>query len=284
MIKKVLMVTALALTTTVTAQAQLKNDKNVFNHLSVGVSVGTPGVGFEVGTTICPVLTLRAGMDFMPNFTVNSTFNVDRPEVLKNVSGELLATRYINIPDYGVDIDVKGTPNKTQGKAFLDIYPGRNSVFHFTVGATFGSSTLASVKATDKAIAAVELYNKDVQNGYLVAEPNYPNGFDIELEGYKVGHSKGRVRIDAQVQSVRPYFGIGFGRTVPRKRVGAKFELGAEYIGKIKLVDVYANDGAGYTITQDTPGISDDFKDVLKYIDKVPVYPTLKLTIFGRIF
>lgn len=284
MVKKVIMATALALTASLSAQAQLKNDKNVFNHLSVGVSVGTTGAGFEVGTTICPVLTLRAGMDFMPNFNVGTTVNVDRPEALKNVSGELLATRYIDIPDYGVDIDVKGTPNKTQGKAFLDIYPGRNSAFHFTVGATFGSSTLATIKATDKAIAAVELYNDDVRNGYLMAEPGHPNGFDIELEGYSVGHSKGRVRLDAQVMAVRPYFGIGVGRTVPRHRVGAKFELGAEYMGKIKLVDAYANNGAGYTITQDTPGISSDFRDVLKYVDKVPVYPTLKLTIFGRIF
>lgn len=266
------------------AQAQLKDDKNCFNHLSLGVSASTSGFGFEVGTTICPVLTLRAGMDFMPDVSVDADFNVDRPDVLKNVSHELLASRYVDIPDYGVDIPVTGILNKTQGKVFLDLYTGRNSTFHFTVGATFGNSPLASLKATDKAIAAVELYNADVRNGLIVAEPNYPNGFDINVEGYNVTPNKGRVRLDAQMKSVRPYFGIGFGRSVPRKRVGAKFELGAEYMGNIKIVDVYANNGDGYTITQDTPGISDDFRDVLKYIDKVPVYPTLKLTIFGRIF
>lgn len=275
---------ALALAATVSAQAQLQDDKNCFNHLSLGVNVSTSGVGFEVGTTVCPVLTLRAGMDFMPNFTVNSHFNVDRPSVLQNVSPEILESRYVNIPEYGADIDVTGTLNKTQGKVLLDIYPGRNSTFHFTLGATFGSSILASVKATDKAIAAVELYNEDVRNGILMAEPNYPNGFNIDLEGYAVTPNKGRVRLDAVGTSVRPYFGIGFGRTVPRKRVGCKFELGAEYWGKIKIVDAYANNGEGYTITQDTPGISDDFQDVLKYVGKVPVYPTLKLSIFGRLF
>lgn len=275
---------ALALTSAMSAQAQLRDDKNCFNHLSVGVSAGTSGVGFEVGTTVCPVLTLRAGMDIVPkSLKVSTDFNVDRPEVLKNVSSELLASRYVDIPDYGVDIPVTGILNKTQGKVFLDLYTGRNSTFHFTVGATFGSSTLASVKATDKTIAAVELYNYDVRNGNIMAEPNYPNGFDIELEGYNITPNKGRVRLDAQVKSVRPYFGLGFGRSVPRKRVGVKFELGAEYIGKIKIVDVYGNNGEGYTITQDTPGLSDDFRDVLKYIDKVPVYPSLKLTIFGRI-
>lgn len=281
MIKKLLL--ALALTASMSAQAQIPGDKNCFNHLSLGLSVGTTGIGLEAGTTICPFVTLRAGVDYMPQFTVNSHFNVDRPKVLKNISGELLATRYINIPEYGVDINVKGTLNKTQGKVFFDLYPGRSSCFHFTVGATFGSSTLATIKATDKAIAAIELYNYDISVGNVKAETNYPHGFDIDLEGYKVAHDKGRIRLDAQVMPFRPYIGIGVGRTVPRKRVGAKFELGAEYIGKIKIVDAYANNGKGYTITQSTPGISDDFKNVLKYIDKVPVYPTLKLTITGRI-
>lgn len=268
---------------TLSAQAQLKDDKNCFNHLSIGASVGTTGVGFELGTTFCPVVTFRAGMDFMPNFTVKSHVDFDRPQILNNVNQELLEERYVNIPEYGARIDVKGSPYRMKGKAFFDIYTGKKSCFHFTVGATIGSTTLASVKATDKAIAAVELYNADVAKGNLMAEPGYPDGFNIDLEGYKVAHDQGRIRLDAQVMKVRPYFGIGVGRTVPRKRVGAKFELGAEYIGKIKIVDVYANDGKGYTITQDTPGISDDFQNVLKYIDKVPVYPTLKLTIFGRI-
>lgn len=282
MVKKVLL--ALALTSCISAQAQLADDKNCFNHLSVGLSIGTPGIGFEVGTTINPILTLRAGMEFMPKFTVDNHFNFDRPKILNNVSQELLEERYVNIPEYGARLDVKGTPNKTQGKVFLDIYPSKNTIFHFTVGATFGSSTLATVKATDKKIAAIELYNEDVRNGILQAEPNYPNGFNIDLEGYNITPNKGRVRLDAKVNAVRPYVGFGVGRTVPQKRVGAKFELGIEYMGKAKVIDAYADNGNGYTITQDTPGISEDFKDVIKYIDKVPVYPTLKLTIFGRIF
>lgn len=274
----------LALAGTLSAQAQLLDDKNQFNHLSVGLSLGTTGIGFEVGTLICPYVGVRAGVDFMPKFTVKNHFDYDRPSVLNNVNPELLETRYVNIPEYGASVDVKGKPNKTQGKILFDIYPGKNTMFHFTVGATFGSSVLASVRATDRAIAAIELYNSDIKNGLVVPEPNYPDGFSVELEGYKLTPNEGRIRLDAKVNGFRPYLGFGVGRTVPRNRVGCKFEMGVEFWGKPKLVDAYANGGDGHIISEDEPGISGDFKDVVKILNKIPVYPTLKFTIFGRIF
>lgn len=282
MVKKVFM--ALALTAGLSAQAQIADDSNLFNHLSVGVSVGTPGIGIELGTTICPYVTMRAGVDIMPKFTVTNQLQVNRPEALKYVSQELLETRYVNIPAYGAKIDVKGQPNKTQGRVLFDIYPTKNSVFHFTVGAAFGSSDLVSVKATDKTIAAVELYNNDVKNGIIAPEPNYEDGFHFDIEGYKIVPDQGRIRLDARVNSFRPYFGIGVGRTVPRHRIGCKFEAGVEYWGKPKLVDAYANNGAGYTITENEPGISKEFADGIKLGSGIPVYPTLKLTINGRLF
>ncbi|MBQ0021146.1 MAG: hypothetical protein KBT39_11580 [Bacteroidales bacterium] len=275
---------ALALTASVAAQAQIEDDKNVFNHLSVGLNVGTSAIGFEVGTTVCPFVTMRVGADFMPKFTVKNTLKYDRPAVLNNVTPQLLEERYVNIPEYGAEIDVKGKPNFNQGKVLFDIYTGKNSMFHFTVGAYFGSSRFASVKAVDKTIAAVELYNSDIKNGYILPEPGYENGINIDLEGYNLTPNKGRAQLDVKINGFRPYIGFGVGRTVPRKRVGCKLDVGVEFWGKPEIIDKYANDGKGHVITKDEPGISKDFQDVIKTVGKIPVYPTLKFSIFGRIF
>ncbi|MBQ0049740.1 MAG: hypothetical protein KBT12_05860 [Bacteroidales bacterium] len=282
---------SLALASVVSAQAQIADDKNCFNHLSVGLGVGTTGVSIELGTPICPFVTMRAGVDIMPKFTITNHFDYDRPEALDKVPIYLLEHRYINIPEYGAKVEVKGKPYKTQGKLLFDIYTGKNSMFHVTVGATFGSSTIASVRATDKAIRAVEQYNADITPGpdgqsmiQPEDDPQYKDGIKIRVEGYSVTPNEGRVRIDAVTNAFRPYIGFGVGRTVPRKRVGCKFDMGVEFWGKPKVVDHYANNGKGHTITADEPGITKDFRDVIKVLNKIPVYPTLKFTVFGRIF
>lgn len=266
---------ALALVAAMSANAQTDNKV----HVAVGVNLGTTGVGLEAATSICPNLDIRAGFDFVPQVEITSTAHYERPSALNNVPAELLATRYVNIPPYGADIDIKGKPFMSQGKVLFDIYPTKKTSFHFTVGAMIGSSEIAKLRAADKTVAAVELYNQDIKNGLIVAEPGFPNGITIEFEGYAITPNKGRAEVDARVNSFRPYVGIGFGRSVPRKNIGCKFELGMEFWGKIKVVDKYGD----HEITEDEPNISSDLKDVLSILNKVPGYPCLKFSVFGKI-
>ncbi|MDD2513661.1 MAG: hypothetical protein PHS71_10495 [Proteiniphilum sp.] len=42
--------------------------------------------------------------------------------------------------------------------------------------------------------------------------------------------------------SLKPYFGVGLGRTIPRNRVGFKFELGVVYQGPYELVSDIINE------------------------------------------
>lgn len=79
-----------------------------------------------------------------------------------------------------------------------------------------------------------------------------------------------------KVNSFRPYLGLGFGRLIPKKRFGARFEIGAQFEGKPV---VYA-DGVGdlqKVIDQNT---SDD---ISKFMDWLQVYPVLKISLRGRI-
>ena len=79
---------------------------------------------------------------------------------------------------------------------------------------------------------------------------------------------------DVRVKKFRPYAGLGFGRLIPKKRVGFRFELGCQ-LGKMK---VYQND-TEVNINEMSKGKD----DLSKIIDKLTVYPVLKFTLTGRI-
>lgn len=276
--KKILL--AITLLFSVAAQAQRYAGDGTFNHLSLGVDFGTNGVGFELATPLCSFISLRAGMDFVPSFKVTNQIDYSRPAVLNNVPTSFLEERYVNIPENGAEVDVVGQPNMTQGKVLFDIYTGKRSTFHFTFGAYFGSDVFASMRVADKTIAAVELYNKDIADGTIKPEPGYPDGIQLTLEGYPMTLNKGRAEVDLCINKVRPYVGLGFGRAIPRKNVRFNVDLGAILWGTPKLVDKYG----GNEISKDDPRISSDFSDVIKIINSVPVYPTIKFTLCGKIF
>jgi len=64
----------------------------------------------------------------------------------------------------------------------------------------------------------------------IVITPNDDGSFDGKLD---MGNS------------IKPYFGIGLGRTIPRNRIGFTFELGLVYQGKYTLSSPNLNK-AGY--------------------------------------
>lgn len=278
---------ALALAAMTAAQAQIDgDDKNCFNHLSASVGAGTTGISLELGTVINSHLGLRAGVDFMPNFTVKQEYEFKRPNEF-SAALKPLNEKYYHFPDGDIDIDARANPSMTNGKVLVDYFPSKNASFHLTAGLYFGASTMASMKATHQAIASYEAYQNDIKSGLL--NPEDPP-IRVDYEGYTLTPSKGRVQLDLNTSSVKPYLGLGFGRTVPRHRVGCKFELGVLLWGKPEVVDHYGNDGKGFAITKDyidketKKGLSDDFKDGLDIIKKFSVYPNLKISIVGRIF
>lgn len=257
---------------TLMASAQIRDDKNFFNHLSVGAGVGTNGISVEVGTTVLPFIAVRAGVDIMPKFAYSDKLSIDQPSDWNSLA-PIVKNAYL--PSNNWDVELEGSMKSVSGKLLFDIYTGKNSLFHFTVGAFFGGKELINVKARGEALAALETYNRDVENGIP--------GVGTEkfmAEGYELGVNQGRANIAVETKGFKPYLGFGVGRTVPRKRIGCKFEMGAMFWGSPKLKDVYK----GEYITKESFKDGSDVRDAFDIIDKVSVYPTLKLSIFGRIF
>jgi len=266
------MLLALALVSGLTANAQIQDDSNKFNHLSVSANIGTMGLGVEVGTTICPIVAVRAGFEMMPRVSVDKTMNFDRPSDWFNYAP---IVRHAYLPNDDFSADVRLRLNAVNGKLLFDIYPGKESPFHFTVGTYIGNTTFATVKARGEVLRGVEEFNNDIDNQIpgLGKEK-------ILVDGYELGIDQGRVRASLKTWAFKPYVGIGIGRTVPRTRVGVKFEFGAIFWGTPKLHDEIR----GIDVTKDYPGLKGDLYDGIDIGSKVIAYPNLKLSIVGKIF
>lgn len=244
---------------TIGAHAQ-ENFYGLFNHLSVGVSVGTTGIGIDAAMPINNYFQVRAGVDFVPNIKFDTDLDIDAPEV----DG-------YTIPN---NIDVEGKVGFTNGKILVDFYPFKRSSFHVTAGAYFGSSKV--VKAYNKEyglLLDLARYNNDVEAGLLP-------GMDkvgVELDDYLLEpDDNGNVNAYIKTASFKPYLGIGIGRAVPKKRIGLMFDAGVQFWGSPK---VYCND---HKLTKEDVG--GEGGDIMETLSKVKVYPVINLRICGRIF
>ena len=73
--------------------------KNILNHMDVGVNVGTVGIGIDLAVPIGDYVRIRAGYNYMPRFTIHSDFSIET-----NNGGSL--TNYIEKINK-IDIDKK---------------------------------------------------------------------------------------------------------------------------------------------------------------------------------
>ena len=238
---------ALALLMPGTAAAQ-----DLFNHLAVNAHVATTGVGVELSTPITKFITMRAGVTCMPGFSFNA-----------EVDGQY----YVNNTQKDFTVNLDANLKRTQGSVIFNVYPLAKakvcSSFFLAAGLYFGGDKLVKINGHSDEIA--EKINQFNGNPY------------IELGDYKLPvDENGNVKGGLKVQKVRPYVGLGFGRYVPKKRISVTGELGVQFHGHIKP---YTSEGEIEAFDELTE--KDDWKKVM---DKLTVYPMLKIVISGRIF
>lgn len=245
------MVIGLMLTTgvvAVSAQDEKSGFFGVANRVGVGVGVGTEGIGFDVAVPLTKYVQARLGLNVMPNININTT---------ADVSGEF------NGNSITETMDVKGKFSRTTFDVKFDCYPFANSSsFFVTAGFSVGGDKLVKITG-----------HSDRLQQYIAAG----NSYNVKIGDYQIPVDRnGDVNGGIKVKNFRPYLGLGFGRLVPKKRFGARFELGAQFQGKPV---VYA-DGVG-DLTKVLDQDADD--DISKFMDWLQVYPVLKLSIRGRI-
>ena len=92
-----------------------------------------------------------------------------------------------------------------------------------------------------------------------------------------------------EVAGFRPYLGLGFGRAVPKKRIGCQFDMGVQFWGRPDVIAPMYNKSAypsksGYTEGKlDKASVSGDDGGFIKTLSKITVYPVLNFRLVGRI-
>lgn len=272
---------------TVGASAQMEDgDKQLFNHVGAGVSVGLDGIGINLATTITPYVQARMGVNFMPKIQVN---NID---VDMNISGSDVQTAndfinmYNDLPTTTAKIDNINPPselsmsakmNMTDFKLLFDLYPSKTSSWRLTVGFYAGKSQFLEAWTTN---CQTELQAITDYNDALAAYPEMARRFGLNPFGVKVGDylvkpDGPEARAYLKVNGFKPYIGIGSGRAISNKhRFSFAWDLGCQFWG---TPTIYVQD-----LPLDKEGVEGD-GGIIKTISKITVYPTFSFRFNGRI-
>ena len=180
-----------------------------FDSWGVGINAGLYGFGVQGATSLSPNFKLRTGIDYF-TYTDKESREFD---VSVEYSG------------YQADTQARITDTKItfpNFKLMADFYPMPNGVFSITGGFYLGNNRASTNGIVDGYEALVDFFGEKPVLTYedIAITPNDDGSFDGKLE---MGNS------------IKPYFGIGVGRTIPRNKVGVRFELGMVYQGKYSL-------------------------------------------------
>lgn len=152
-----------------------KQSSTLLKNMNVGITMGTTGIGLDVGLPISKSVEIRAGFDFMPHFDKTMHFNVqvgeDSDPEVQNQKFARLSEMFTEMFGTEIDrnVDMVGTAKMQNAKILVDVYPLRNKHWHITGGFYWGPSTIGSaVNAVEDAtsLVSVSMYNSLYERVY----------------------------------------------------------------------------------------------------------------------
>ena len=159
---------AAAMMASVSMTAQIdKQPWGKFNHLNVGVTLGTTGLGVEASMPINNYLWVRSGLSFMPRMEVPMTFEIqvgDDPKTSKakfnRMSSALESFTGKPVSD---NVYMTGKAKMWNWNVLFDIYPFQQNLhWRVTAGFFLGPSNVAEAFNQTESMAslvAVDIYN-----------------------------------------------------------------------------------------------------------------------------
>lgn len=287
--KKLLVIFAFLGMSLTPASAQ-EEDQLIFNHLGIGVSVGTTALGINVSTVLTPYFGLRAGVNLWPILKLRSNLHLGsriqnwEPGDIAKYAQELneVLSEDEQVPmemPEAMSMHIK--PKLTAGHLLIDYYPfPHSSNFHLTTGFHLGTGTVIDIhNRHEGSLMPVTAWNNAMKNpdAQEVVERNNLQPIGLVLGDYFIAPDEnGNIDARIRVSGFRPYLGLGFGRAVPRKRIGCQFDLGVQFWGSPKVM---VN---GEELKPDKVG--EELDDVLSIVSRIKVFPVLSFRLVGRIF
>lgn len=280
--------------------------QGALSHLGVGLEAGTTGWGVNLSVPLFSNhLYLTAGVNF-PNLSVKQDIGFSADEANEKLHemnqkidrfNQTFLNAGLSHVDYlndKITVDASMKLNMQTYKVLLELYPSSHRVFHFTAGVFIGKdefldtwgridarswNTYQQAIATNNRIREIE--KSMGVSGYHVDGLEEVLSYNVNSQTFRIdSRSDGSIDAAIELMTVRPYLGIGFGRSVPqRHRVGFQFEMGVWYHGKPKLT-------SSNEVPYD-PSVHSDVdldKDITDVVDKLQIYPQITFRLTGRIF
>ena len=273
--KKYLFISILSIFGLTTAHAQYNNDVEwgLFNHMSVGLGLGTTGISVDVAAPICPYVAVRAGADILPDIKFRPALDLGFDQEIKDFVYEWFNER---LPD---KIDFDGKLKYTAGHLLFDVYPFKNSSFHVTAGAYLGNKELVNMNTLGYEFLLKTIYD---YNHSEIREEWGLGKIGVKLGNYFLEPDKeGMINATVEVNALRPYIGVGFGRAIPtRHRFACNFDLGLQFWGTPK---VYLEGDNGKSQLEKS-NLDPESAKALKKLSETTFWPVLNVRCAYRLF
>lgn len=248
-----------------------KHEYGLFNHGGMEFGASTEGFRLGLGAAATPFLELAVGVNYMPAFTLRGDMSfVNSTVSIPAADGSGTNTYALST------VAMEGKFDRLTFDAKLYFYPlGTASTLFVVGGLSFGGGRLASLSGHSD--EAKRIYDEN-QEYFDHATAQYGSLMETVVGKSAMSLSTtGDVSGEVRLPKVRPYVGAGIGRLIPRSGIGVRLEAGVEFTGRYK---VYQDDQE--LDYQETLQRADN--SLAKLIDRMKVYPILKLTISGLLF
>ena len=253
------------------AVSSFSQERSFLSNVGISLNAGLTGIGASVSTPLGKHFNARAGFGTMPytyKYTMNE-LNIDLSSYNAPAGYEEVTINH--------DINLKAKLNVPAAHFLIDYNPFQAGLgsFHITVGLYMGGSNLFHINGQVSDIDGIKTAIDEA-----TGTPGTGDDFkfsDIKLEVGDVTISpndNGSVDAYMKVNSVRPYFGIGYGNAIPKGRVGFRFDVGAMYHGKPEITSPNAD---GDLMKMEG---AEDFN---KIISKIKFWPQLSFQITVRL-
>ena len=295
------------------------SDKLLFNHLAIGIGIGTEGASLDLALPIGHYVQLRAGMSYLPSIKLTKHFDASQTGSTGTSNFDSITSILHDITGLQFDeqIDMKASTQLWNGKILVDVFPFKKKNWFFSAGLYFGPKQVLHIENAAEDMGTLialstfnNIYNK-VEDAVANDNPAQIFG-DISLTpqmmdqimsigrlGIAVGTYKqtteshqagdiynmvpdenGMIKLDVRSNVVRPYVGFGYRTAISRdKRSFFSVDAGILCWGTLKMI---THDGTNLIKEIDvTHPMLKQYTDVVNHMK---VYPAINIRFTRQIF
>ncbi|MCI7556045.1 MAG: hypothetical protein MST03_04535 [Bacteroidales bacterium] len=295
------------------------SNKLLFNHLAIGIGIGTEGASLDLALPIGHYVQLRAGMSYLPSIKLTKHFDASQTGSagVSNFDSITSILHDITGLQFDEQIDMKATTQLWNGKILVDVFPFKKKNWFFSAGLYFGPKQVLHIENAAEDMGTLialstfnNIYNK-VEDAIANDNPAQIFG-DISLTpqmmdqimsigrlGIAVGTYKqtteshqagdiynmvpdenGMIKLDIRSNVVRPYVGFGYRTAISRdKRSFFSVDAGILCWGTLKMI---THDGTN--LIKEVDVTNPMLKQYTDVVNHMKVYPAINIRFTRQIF